>query len=115
MAITDQATTPTLTNMAEAPAQALAAWQAATVLPMTLAVETLRFAGRRALAQADHLAQLAQCQDLAAAVETQLSFAQATASAYRDEADVVAKQIQTAVSSTAVSTSAALSSSKGKA
>jgi hypothetical protein len=81
-------------SLAQAPIQAIAAWQTAFSLPIALAAEGLRFAGQRMLANAEHLAELSRCRDLPAAVEAQSAFAQTMATAYREEADVLVQKIQ---------------------
>jgi hypothetical protein len=83
-----------LAGLAQAPIQAIAAWQTAFSLPIALAAEGLRFAGQRMLANAEHLAELSRCRDLPAAVEGQSAFAQTMATAYREEADVLVQKIQ---------------------
>jgi hypothetical protein len=85
---------PGFVAFAQAPVQALAAWQTAFTLPIALAAEGLRFAGHRMLANAEHLAELSRCRDLPAAVEVQSSFAQAMAAAYCEEAGVLVQKIQ---------------------
>ena len=87
-------TNPGFVAFAQAPVQAIVAWQTAFSLPIALAAEGLRFAGQRMLANAEHLAELSRCRDLPAAVEVQSSFAQAMAAAYREEGDVLVRKIQ---------------------
>lgn len=90
---------PVDVNAAELPAQLAASWRSIATLPLAVAVEGLRFAGRRLLAQANHLSEMANCHSLAEAAEAQSSFTQETFNDYRMEADAMMTEIRTTLSS----------------
>ncbi|RJF88573.1 phasin family protein [Oleomonas cavernae] len=77
----------------EASQQIIEFWRQATNLPLTIAIEGLRFSARRLRAQADHLALLAGSGDATAVLKEQTAFVEQTLADYRDEATVVAKEI----------------------
>lgn len=74
------------------PAQMTAFWRQAASFPLTMAVEGLRFAARRLRCQADHIVELASCEDAAAAINVQIAFLESTVDDYRNEAVVLAKE-----------------------
>ncbi len=89
----------------DAPATAAAAlpdhiaahWHGLAILPLAVAVESLRFAGRRMMAHAHYLSDMANCHTLTEAAEAQSSFAQETLNDYRMEAGTMMSEIRTAL------------------
>ncbi|WP_289015925.1 phasin family protein [uncultured Methylobacterium sp.] len=79
--------TPTAADPAEVIKTGIATWRAfAFDLPRRIAAETMRFAGHRLQAQADHLAALAGCGSLKDAVELQTGFLTKGVADYQTEA-----------------------------
>ena len=87
-------------DIAQKASEAFALWQPAMGFPIAMTVEVLRFAGRRMLAQADHLTELARCKNFAEALNSQSAFFQNATNEYRTEAEVLMKEIQEAAPST---------------
>jgi hypothetical protein len=87
-------------DIAQKASEAFALWQPAMGFPIAMTVEVLRFAGRRMLAQADHLAEIAHCKNFAEALNSQSAFFQNATNEYRAEAEVLMKEIQEATPST---------------
>jgi hypothetical protein len=81
-------------------AETLAWWGPAMSFPLAMTVEVLRFAARRMSAQADHLAEMAHCKNLADAFDSQSAFFQSAAKQYSQEAEVLMKEIREAAPST---------------
>ncbi|KQQ21409.1 hypothetical protein ASF53_23530 [Methylobacterium sp. Leaf123] len=78
---------PTSADAAEVIKTGIGTWRIFAVdLPLRLAAETIRFTGHRLQAQADHLAALALCRSLQAAVELQASFLTESVADYQTEA-----------------------------
>lgn len=77
---------PTPDDAAEVSKIGIGTWRTFAVdLPLHLAAETIRFTGHRLQAQADHLAALASCRTLQAAVELQASFLTKSVADYQTE------------------------------
>jgi hypothetical protein len=78
---------PTPAGAAEVIETGIGTWRTFAVdLPLHLATETIRFTGHRLQTQADHLAALAACRSLQAAVELQAGFLTKSVADYQAEA-----------------------------
>jgi hypothetical protein len=75
----------------------IAWWRSMAILPMTMGVEGMRFASRRLLAHADNLTALSQCKSLSDAAMAQSRFAERMVTDYRDEAELVVREVQEAM------------------
>lgn len=73
----------------------MAAWRSLAVeLPVTLLTESMRFAGTRLQAQAEHMKALGRCATMDEALKLQSSFVAKAVSDYHDEAATVSRDLQ---------------------
>lgn len=70
-------------------------------LPLSLTAESMRFAGRRLEAHAEHWKALACCASVSEAIELQSGFVARTVSDYQTEADLMSRDVQKAANWTA--------------
>ncbi|WP_336489545.1 phasin family protein [Methylobacterium nigriterrae] len=87
-----------LTDPAEVIKTGIGTWRVFAIdLPLRIAAETMRFTGYRIQAQAEHLAALAGCGSLQAAVELQAAFLTKGVADYQTEATTLSHDVTEAV------------------
>ena len=84
-------------NLTDGSSQALVWWNALMRLPLLMSAESMRFMGRRCAAHAENLEKLARCANAREAAEVQGAFAQQMLKDYRDEAELVVREVKEVV------------------
>lgn len=90
--------TPAMPTMPDVSANVVNAWRAVLGLPIALGAETLRFAGQRMQAQAQHLSEICACGSFESLVASQSRFANAVLADYQAEAQRLSKTVQDGLS-----------------